>query len=322
MRVTTMAMATVFAAATPFLSAEQAKPAQPPDRPVRTTSTRALVHLVAFAPDNVTVVAWDSAGFAKWNPETGKTVDRQPVIGKACGGRGVPVLPRSEDGRTVAVNCGGKLSFFDIATGEPRGEFKFDPKQTPTVYTVSPDGAAIATVAAGTTATVQISDVKTGERRAVIQNEQEVQQLSFAPIGRLLATGAVDGVRIWQMPDGQLLRTVTGGTFHALSRDGQTLALERGRDVAVIEVSSGAVKQTLPATVSQLRFSEDGTLLAGWNNQVLTVWETTTGKVRLTLKSSQLVTVALAPDSKHVVAVSMDLAGGGAQTTVGVWRIP
>ena len=51
--------------------------------PVRTTSTR-VAHLVAFAPDNVTVVAWDSAGFAKWNPETGKTVDRQPVIAKAA----------------------------------------------------------------------------------------------------------------------------------------------------------------------------------------------------------------------------------------------
>jgi WD40 repeat protein len=321
MRVT-MAVATVFAAAAPFLSAEQAKPAQPADRPVRATSTRALVHLVAFAPDNVTVVAWDSGGFAKWNPETGKTVDRQPVIGKACGGRGVPVLPRSEDGRTVAVSCGGKLSFFDIATGEARGEFKFDPKQTPTVYTVSPDFASIATVAAGATATVQISDVKTGERRAVIQNEQEVQQLSFAPIGRVLATGAVDGVRLWQMPDGQLLRTVTGGTFHAISRDGQILALERGRDVAIVDVNTGEVKQTLPATVSQLRFSDDGTLLAGWNNQVLIVWETATGKVRLTLKSSQLVTVALAPDGKHLVAVGMDLAGGGAQTTVAVWRIP
>ena len=40
------------------------------------------------------------------------------------------------------------------------GEFKFDLKQTPTVYTVSRTGAAIATVSAGTTATVQISDTK------------------------------------------------------------------------------------------------------------------------------------------------------------------
>ena len=79
-----MAIDDVFAATAPFLSAGQTKPAQPADRPVRTTSTRALVHLVAFAPDNATVVAWDSTGFAKWNPETGKTVDRQPVIGKAC----------------------------------------------------------------------------------------------------------------------------------------------------------------------------------------------------------------------------------------------
>src|SRR5688572_13719346 len=117
-----MAVATILAAAMPFLSAEQqAKPTPPADRPVRATSTRALVHAVAVAPDNATVVAWDSGGFAKWNPETGKTVDRQPVIGKACAGRGVPVLPRSEDGRTIAVNCAGKLSFFDMATGEARG---------------------------------------------------------------------------------------------------------------------------------------------------------------------------------------------------------
>ena len=76
------------------------------------------------------------------------------------------------------------------------------------------------------------------------------------------------------------------------------------------------------ATVSQLRFSHDGRLLAGWNNQQLTVWDVATGTVRLTLKASQLVAVALAPDARHLAAVAMELAGGGAQTTIGVWKLP
>lgn len=302
---------------------QEAKPAQSPDRALRTTATRAIVQHVAFAPDSATVMAWEWAGYARWNPETNKTVDRQPVIGKACAGtKGTPTLPRSEDGRTVAVNCGGKVVFFDLATGAPRGELAVDPKQTPTVYTASPDGALIATVSAGATSTVQVVDAKTGEGRARIQNEQEVQQMSFSVSGDRLVTGAVDGVRVWQLPDGKLLQTIPGGTFHALSADGHVLAMERGREVAIVELATGAVKHTLPGTVSQLRFSPDGTLLAGWNNQQLTVWEVSSGTVRLTLKASQLVTVALAPDAKHLAAVAMELAGGGAQTTIGVWRIP
>ena len=301
---------------------QEGKPAQSADRPVRTTTTRAMVQHVSFSPDSATVVAWEWSGYARWNPETNKTVDRQPVIAKACAGtKGTPVLPRSEDGRTIGAHCGGKVVFFDVATGNPLGELKGDPKQTPTIYTLSADGALIAVVTAGATSTIQVIDAKSGERRAQIQNEQEVQQLSFAPSAQVLATGAVDGVRIWSLPAGQLLRTIPGGTFHALSADGTTLALERGRDVAVVDLASGEVKHTLNANVSQVRFSGDGTRLAGWNNQTLTVWHVATGKVLLTLKSSQLVTAALDRDGKQLLAVALDLAGGGAQTTIGVWRV-
>jgi WD40 repeat protein len=296
---------------------------EPADRPVRTASTRALVHLAAFAPDGATVLAWDSSGFARWNPETGKTVEQQPVIAKACGPKRGPVLPRSEDGRTLAVNCAGRLFFFDLATADARGEHRFDPARTPVVYTQSPDSAWTATVAAGATSTIELFDAKAGARRAVIENEHEVQQLSFSLSGQLLAAGAVDGVRVWQVPDGTLLRMIPGGTFHDIAPDGSTLAIERGRDVAIVELASGEVMRTVPAaTLSQLRFSADGRVLAGWNNQQLTVWDVTTGKARLTLKASQLITVALARDARHLAAVAMDLAGGGAQTTLGVWRVP
>ena len=318
----TTAVAVATIAATPWLAAQQPAKPQPPDRPIRTTATRALVHVVAFAPDNVSVTVWDANGFARWNADTNKVLERQPVIAKACGEKRAPLLPRSEDGRSVAVSCAGKLVFFDAGSGASRGELKVDPKQMPTVYTASPEGGLIATVAAGATSTINVVDGKSGERRAQIQNEQEVQQMSFSTSGDRLVTGAVDGVRVWQLPDGKLLRTIPGGTFHAISADGQTLAMERGRDVAIVELATGTVKRTLPGSVSQLRFSHDGTLLAGWNNQQLTVWDVAGGSVKLTLKASQLVTVALAPDAKHLAAVAMELAGGAAETSIGVWRIP
>ena len=103
------------------LGGQETKPAQPADKPVRTTATRAMVQHVAFAPDNATVMAWEWAGYARWNPETNKTVDRQPVIAKACAGtKSTPSLPRSEDGRSLVVSCGGKRAFFDRATGGVR----------------------------------------------------------------------------------------------------------------------------------------------------------------------------------------------------------
>lgn len=297
----------------------QTKP-QPPDRPLRTVSTRALVHYAAFAPDNV-VVVWDSGGFGRWNFETGKTVARQPVIAKACAAKPAPLLPRSDDGRTLGVNCAGKLFFFDMATTELRAEWRFDPKQTPALYTLSQDGALIASVPSGATSTIQVVDAKSGEQRATIQNGQEVLQLSVASGGQLLVAGAIDGVRLWKIPDGKLLHTIPGGTFHALSPDNQMLALERGRDVVIVDVASGAVKQTLPGAVSQLRFSNNGAALVAWNNQQLTVWDLASGKGTLTLKASQLQTVALSSDAQYLVAVAMELAGAP-QTTVGVWKIP
>lgn len=311
--------ALILAMMASFGAGLQSKPV-PPDRPLRTTSTRALVHHAAFAPDN-SVVVWDSGGFGRWDFNTGKTVDRQPVIAKACGVMRAPLLPRSDDGRMLAINCAGKLFFFDMVSTELRGEWKYDPKQIPALYTQSPDGALIAGVPSGSMSTIVIVDPKSGERRATIQNGQEVLQLSVASGGQLLVAGAVDGVRLWQVPDAKLLHTIPGGTFHALSPDNQTLALERGRDVVLVDVASGTVKQTLPGAVSQLRFSNNGAVLATWNNQHLTVWDMGTAKPLLTLKSSQLQTVALSADAKYLAAIALELAGMP-QTTVGVWKIP
>jgi WD40 repeat protein len=293
---------------------------QPPvDRPMRTWMTRAIVHFTAFGDDG-RLTGWSSDGFMRWDPQSGKEVERQPVIFKACGRRSA-VLPRTEDGRTITANCGSKLVFFDIVTGEKRGERAIDPKHAPAVYAPSADASLFANVAAGALTDVRLSDLAVADVKSTIKNEQEVQQVSFAPSGRLLATGAVDGVRLWQLPEATLLHKIPDGTFHAFSPDGSLIAVERGRDVGVFETATGVEKLTLAAPVSQLRFSRDGTLLAGWNNQQLTVWDVTTGKPVVTLRGDQLVSAALSADNSLLAVVGMQLAGDAAATTVATWRL-
>jgi WD40 repeat protein len=231
------------------------------------------------------------------------------------------VLPRSEDGRTITANCGSKLVFFDIVTGESRGERVIDPKQAPAVYAASSDASLFANVAAGSLTDVRLSNLAAAHVQSTIKNEQEVQQVSFAPAGGVLATGAVDGVRLWRLPGGTLLHKIPDGTFHAFSPDGSLIAVERGRDVGVFDTATATEKLKLAAPVSQLRFSRDGKLLAGWNNQQLTVWEVASGKAVVNLRGDQLVSVAISRDSTLLAVVGMQLSGDSAATTIAVWRL-
>ena len=296
-----------------------AQPA-PGTQPIRAWNSRALVHFTAFAPDGKSLMGWSSEGYMRWDPITGKEIERLPVILKACGSRSA-VLPRTEDARTITANCGSKLVFFDIASGQARGERPIDAKQVPAIYAIAPDTSLFVSVTAGSLTEVRISDLKSADVKSTIKNEQEVQQLSFAPSGQVLATGAVDGVRLFQLPEGRLLHKIPDGTFHSFSPDGSLIAVERGRDLGVFETATGVEKLKLVAPVSQLRFSGDGKLLAGGNNQQLTIWDVASGKVVLTLRGNQLVSAAISPDSSLLAVVGMQLTGDSAATTIAVWRL-
>lgn len=294
-------------------------PQTPADRPIRSWMTRAIVHFTAFGADG-RLTGWSSEGFMRWDVQSGREIERQPVTLKACGRRSV-VLPRSEDGRTITANCGSKLLFFDIVTGELRGERPIDPKHAPAVYAPSADGSLFANVAAGALTDVRLSALTAADVKSTVRNEQEVQQVSFAPSGGLLATGAVDGVRLWRLPEATLLHKIPDGTFHAFSPDGSLIAVERGRDVGVFDTATATEKLKLAAPVSQLRFSPDGKLLAGWNNQQLTVWDVTSGKPVVNLRGDQLVSVAISRDSALLAVVGMQLAGESATTTIATFRL-
>ena len=307
-----------FAAASALVAlAAVVVPAQ--ERPVRRINIPALITAVAFSPDGKSVIAWDPAGWSSWDAETGRRTGREPVLGKAC--KRIATLPRSEDGRTIGANCDGRLVIFDAATTASVGEWKLGPKDTPIVFTASPDGALAGMVIAGLTGTLQVMD-RSGGTIARLTTPEEVEQASFAPDPKLAATGGITGVRLWSLPDGKETVRIEGGSSHAFSPDGQVVAVARARGAVLADAATGSIRRELQGPSTHLRFSGDGRRVAGLNNQQVVVWDTDTGTERLRLKADEFLSMALSADGLRLLTLSRELRGESIGSTIAIWRVP
>ena len=290
------------------------------ERPTRRFTIPALITAVAFSPDGKNVVAWDPGGWSTWDVESGRRTGREPVLAKPCGR--VPTLPRSQDGRTIGASCGGRLILFDLASTKPVGEWKLGEKQTPILFTATPDGSLAAAVIAGATGTVEVSDRSGGKPIALLTTPEEVEHLAFAPGGKAIGTGSITGVRLWSLPDGKETAHVEGGSTFAYSADGQVVAMARPRGLALVEAATGTVRRELQGPSTLLRFSGDGSRLVGLTNQQVVVWDTDTGAERLVLKAEEFIGAALSGDGLRLVTLSRELRGQTVGSTIAIWRVP
>ncbi|MBC7228221.1 MAG: AAA family ATPase [Thermoflexales bacterium] len=166
-----------------------------------------------------------------------------------------------------------------------------------------------------------------------------VGDIAFSPDGRLLASGSGDRtVKIWEVPSGRLLRTLSVQRpviSVAFSPDGRLLASgSRIGIVGVWEVASGYMLHTLGEQIKQDRddeekhfvitpsllgvaFSPDGRLLAsGSADKTVKVWEVASGRLLHTLIGHKDWTlgVAFSPDGRL-------LASGSNDKTVKLWEV-
>jgi WD40 repeat protein len=208
---------------------------------------------VAFSPDGKWVAAGGEGrddhrlqhdGWIKlWDGTTGKEV--LTLKGHAGRVSGVAFGP---GGDTLAAFGDGKVSLWQVPAGKVLGAFKlggFKGHIWPLAESIGSRGYSVAA----------------------------------SPDGELLASAARDGVRVWRMADGRLVRAMAGyevgydlgglGTFCrvlAFTPDGKHLAAagqwaaEAGYSVLVMRASDGIVLRTLNshAPVSCVAFSPDG----------------------------------------------------------------
>jgi WD40 repeat protein len=289
------------------------------ERPVRRMQIPALITALAFAPDGETLVAWDPAGWSRWDAASGRQREREAVIAKACAR--ASVLPRSDDGRVVAAQCRDRLLFFEVATGRTLGERRLEEKQTAAVYTASLNGKTTALVMAGATDTVHLGSLASGTDTAV-KVGTEIEQLTLDSDGARLTVGSWRGVEIRDAPGGTLRRRLEGQASHAMSADGRTVAVIGGPGARLFDGETGEAIRTLEGRVSHVRFSPDGRLLAGWTNQRVIVWDAATGAQRLVLTSDEFSGAAISPDGRQLATLSLERRGEGTSSLIAVWRLP
>jgi WD40 repeat protein len=192
-----------------------------------------LITGVAFAPDGKRLV---SAGLDRkvlaWNTATWEVRGEFP--GATGLARSVAFWP---DGKTVAVSMTptgateGAWMVFDADSMQQRSKVTFDSPVS--AASLSPDGRTLAALLLRRRPGARgfdliVCDAVSGARRRVLEHHAYALRVAFAPDGKTLAAGLVDGtIVIWDLDTGSRLQEVKGHQVPisglAFAPDGHTL---------------------------------------------------------------------------------------------------
>lgn len=260
--------------------------------------------LASAGADNMTVV---------WNLASGEALS----VRSDTDGRRVFFGP--EDDTLITVNNNGVVYIWSINLAPPREleqitSFAGHDTSAP-IVAQSPDRSLLAF---GTPdGAIRLWRVPAGEVVTDIQaHSGNIQQIVFSPDNNLMASMSSDaGIKIWSVSDGTLVYDIneTGDIMlqAAFSPDSQRLATASATTIQVWDLQNGQLLYTITlaenAAAASLKFSPDGTLLAGCGQQPLVgVWDSQNGELMggIPLPNNQRCRlVAFSPDSKLLLTL-------------------
>jgi dipeptidyl aminopeptidase/acylaminoacyl peptidase len=169
-------------------------------------------------------------------------------------------------------------------------------------------------------------DLKTGaEQFQTPKQENTVAGLDYSPDGKLLASGTVRFLRLFDAVGGQEIRRIEAHRDLiirlAFAPDGKSLAT-CGWDsaIAVWDVATGQARQRMPAQPGPLEsvtYSPDSRWLAtGSTGGIIRLWDPATGRLARTLQMQGPIIFALtfSPDGRY-------LATNGGNNSLRVWEV-
>jgi WD40 repeat protein/serine/threonine protein kinase len=192
------------------------------------------------------------------------------------------------NGRLVAAGGGGKVQFWDLATGDELADLQLTARAI-RVVRFSPNGRLLAAVEDDVRGTgnsaVAILDFASRKLLAELPGKRPlIHAVAFSSDGKTIATGGDDrAVRIWNVETGEQLRQLDGH-FHdvfaaAYSPDGTRLATAgRDRIIRLWNPTTGDQMAQLRGHtdyVFSLAFTPDGaTLVSGSGDTTVRLWRT------------------------------------------------
>jgi WD40 repeat protein len=178
----------------------------------------------------------------------------------------------------------------------------------------SPDGQRLA--ATRVNDRVDLWDLESGERAAVLEAQDWAADVAFSPDGELLATASRDDVIFWDAATGDEIAALPAGDVNgvALSPDGELLATAEDHGPARLwDVESQEPTAALSSSAAWLHdvaFSPDGKLLAtaASRDGDVQLWDVATGDLVANLggHSDNVHAVAFSPDGELLVTASRD----------------
>jgi WD40 repeat protein len=184
------------------------------------------------APDDLTLVTASGFGVRLWNLETGELLDTLE------GSAGAEAIAIAADGRTLAsAHQDNTVKIWTVDSGELLSTLNAETPEYP-MEAVAIDRAG-ETVAGGTYGEFKMWDLQRGIRKLTVRGHGEkalIRALAFSPDGRAIASASDDGVKIWSLPQGQLLRHLHRPAIDlAFSPDGRTLMVG-GSDIETWQI--------------------------------------------------------------------------------------
>ena len=219
----------------------------------------------------------------------------------------------SRDGKTLAiVNSNGALILWNSHTGEKIKTFSWETKLNFVEY--SPDGKTFA-CDDDKDGTMLLFDTNTGELLRTLKMpgyRQSVMDFRYSPDGRTLAVSSGYEIYFWDVPTGELQKTITGyadvvSTVVYSPNEETLVSLDDILRIWDLGTQKLVKTLSLESSIRSIAYSPDGeTLACGTYDKTIVLWNVSEWKKRAVLEghTNGISSVVFSPDGQVLASGS------------------